>query len=492
MRFFYAILACSSFSSFVNAAPWVEANNIFLRADIQLLADNQVIKAPINHYPLMWSDIAADLEQAELNTLNEAVTRSYQRVIFHLNQAKSSERTSSIKLAAATDRPKFQHFGSDQKEKTELTTSKTFIGDKFSARLEVHNVSSPADDKNFRLDGSYMAYQLGNWNIIGGAVPMWWGPGWDSALLMSTNSRPVPGISINRQQALAFETPWLSWIGPWSFTTFMGQLEDKGRTISNTLLWSSRLSVKPFSSLELGFSRSTMWGGDGRGNGLSDFWDVVTPSESDNKVDNPTDVNDLGAIDFRWNTSLLEQNFALYYEMGFEDYGISSITPSKRSHLVGIDTDFFFGQSLYSVFLEASDTYHAECECIYEHDVYRSGYRYRGEEIGSTYGNNGNSVTLGVIAQPDNDTYWQSSLAFIQLNKNNENDIVPDGDLSYQKIIEWRSSYRFVWANSRWQLGAILRKTDINGLTDSGLTADGIKTKSDNDVEVSLSWEYKL
>lgn len=479
MKFFCALLACASISSFVHAAPWVEADNVYLRADIQLLADHQVIKAPINRFPLMWADIAADLDEVNLNTLDDNLNRSYQRVIFHLNQAKNPSQPASIKVAAATDRPKFKHFGDSQSEKTEITSSKTFVGSNFAAHLEIHNVSDAIDDKSFRLDGSYLAYRLGNWNIIGGAVPMWWGPGWDSALLMSTNARPVPGISLNRQQALAFETPWLSWIGPWSFNTFMGKMEDNGRTIPNTLLWSSRLSVKPFSSLELGFSRSTMWGGEGRGNGFSDFWDVVTPSESDNKEDNPTDVNDLGSIDFRWSTSALGQSFGVYYEMGFEDYGISSITPSKRSHLAGIDTDFFFGDDLYSVFFEASDTYHAECACIYEHDVYRTGYRYRGKEIGSTYGSNASSVTLGVIAQPENDSYWQASVSKIELNKNNENKLVATDALSHQDILELRGSYRFTWAKSRWEVGALARKTEMNNNTE-------------NDFEASLSWEYKF
>ena len=478
MKFFCALLACASVSSFVHAAPWVEADNIYLRADIQLLSDHQVIKAPINHFPLMWADIAADLDEVNLSTLDDKLNRSYQRVVFHLNQAKQSSQLASIKIAA-TDRPKFKHFGDSQSEKTEITSSKTFITSKFAAHLEIHKVNDPIDDKNFRLDGSYLAYKLGNWNIIGGAVPMWWGPGWDSALLMSTNARPVPGISLNRQQAVPFETPWLSWLGPWSFTTFMGKMEDNGRAIPNTLLWSSRLSLKPFSSLELGFSRSTMWGGEGRGNGLSDFWDVITPSESDNKEDNPTDVNDLGSVDFRWSTGAFGQNFGVYYEMGFEDYGISSITPSKRSHLAGIDTDFTVGDNLYSVYLEASDTYHAECACIYEHDVYRTGYRYRNKDIGSTYGTNASSITLGVIGQPKNDSYWQASVAMIELNKNNEDKLIADEQLSHQEILELRGSYRFTWAKSRWEVGALARKTEINN-------------KSDNDFEASLSWEYKF
>lgn len=463
--------------NFAIATPWVNPNNIFLRADIQQLADNNIIKSPINHWPLAWQDIAKDIEAVDASSLSSALKQSYYRVMFHYKQAKRAESSTNIKLTAATDTPMFQHFSSSSKEQGEMSVKKSFMSDSFAGQLSVIRTQDPQDGKSFRLDESFIAYRIANWNITLGAVPMWWGPGWDTALLMSNNARPIPGVSINRQQALAFESPWLNWIGPWSFSSFMGQLEDKGRAVPNTLLWSNRLSVRPFQELELGFSRSTMWAGDGRNSGFSAFWNMLKPSESDNKVRDEGDVNDLGSVDFRWTNAIFGQPFSLYYEMGFEDYGISSITPSKRSHLFGIDTDFYISKALVSLYIEASDTYHAECKCIYEHSQYKSGYRYRDKIIGSTYGSNAASLTLGFVLQTENNSSFNASLHWIEQNKDQEN--LQNSTIPYKEILELNTEYFFIFADSRWKLASTLRNNKINNETE-------------NDIEVSIGWEYKL
>jgi len=46
----------------LNAEPWVDTSNIFLRSNIQLLADMGLIKTPVTTFPLMWHDIALDLK----------------------------------------------------------------------------------------------------------------------------------------------------------------------------------------------------------------------------------------------------------------------------------------------------------------------------------------------------------------------------------------------------------------------------------------------
>ena len=50
-------------SSLANSAPWVDVSDIYLRADIQALADAGVITVPVNTYHLMWSGIGSDLSK---------------------------------------------------------------------------------------------------------------------------------------------------------------------------------------------------------------------------------------------------------------------------------------------------------------------------------------------------------------------------------------------------------------------------------------------
>lgn len=471
------------------AGPWIDANQVFLRADIQLLADKGIINAPINHWPIMWSDIAQDIQDIDIELLPEAYRTSVLRLNFYYKKAqKSSSKTA---LFIANETPKFKRFGDSHLEKGEASISREFIGDSWAVKLQTTHVVDALDDKSFRLDGSYIAYKLGNWNLTAGAVQRWWGPGWDTAIIQSNNARPVPGLSLNRINSNAFETPWLSWLGTWNFTSFMGQLEDKGRAVPKTLLWQNRLSLKPFKQFEIAFSRATQWGGDGRDNSLSAFWDMLSPSESDNKLandENDRDTNDLGSIDLRFNTS----NFGVYYQMGFEDYGISTAAPSKRSHLAGIDTEVFTDSGIVNLFIEALDTYHDECACIYKHDIYESGYTYRKRIIGSTYGTNAQSVTLGMLTQFNNGDEWKVYATYVEQNKDKEGTYIPrDSDFNesgkyvgnnYVETMELNSKYRFVIGKSRWELGGLIRFNSYDGNVDFD--------DKDQDVEVSVGYEY--
>ena len=86
----------------------------------------------------------------------------------------------------------------------------------------------------------------------------WWGPGWDGSLILSTNARPIPAISIDRRIPEPFETKWLSWIGHWSFHSFIGQMEDDRDPVidyPSHFLWGMRGEVSPtiLYGLEIGF-----------------------------------------------------------------------------------------------------------------------------------------------------------------------------------------------------------------------------------------------
>ena len=104
------------------------------------------------------------------------------------------------------------------------------------------------------LDGSYVAARLGNWSASFGKVDRWWGPGWDGSLILSTNARPIPALSIDRRVPEPFESQWLSWIGHWCFHSFIGQME-KVRTVPNPYLWGIRVDLAPtiLDGLEVGF-----------------------------------------------------------------------------------------------------------------------------------------------------------------------------------------------------------------------------------------------
>ena len=220
-----ALLSVCS-SAMLSAAPWVDTSDIYLRADIKALADAGVITVPVNTYPLMWSGIGADLAKAEPSTLSPALVDAYSRVNFNYRNAVENRGNTRIKLAGASDAARFQHFGSDYREQGELNASHEYLGDRFAYKVSASANYDPNDDKEFRFDDSYFAMAMGNWMVTLGAIEQWWGPGFDSSLHKSNNARPMPSLMLSRNNAQAFETPWLSWIGPWNFTAGLSKMEE--------------------------------------------------------------------------------------------------------------------------------------------------------------------------------------------------------------------------------------------------------------------------
>ena len=111
-------------------------------------------------------------------------------------------------------------------------------------------------------------------------------------------------------------------------------------------------------------------------------------------------------------------------------------------------------------------------------DRYKSGYRYRDRIIGSTYGNNATSLTFGVTMQTEKHSSINASLHFIEQNKQNEQSS-QNTTTPYEEILELNVEYVFIFADSRWTLATTARNSKINAETD-------------NDMEFSLGWEYKL
>jgi len=85
---------------------------------------------------------------------------------------------------------------------------------------------------------------LGNWSLSAGYLDRWWGPGWEGSLILSDNARPVPSFGIDRIEAQPFTLPVLRWLGPWRFSTFMGQLEED-RDYPEALLFGMRFESRP-------------------------------------------------------------------------------------------------------------------------------------------------------------------------------------------------------------------------------------------------------
>ncbi|QIR15952.1 capsule assembly Wzi family protein [Shewanella aestuarii] len=411
------------------AAPWVDTSDIYLRSDIQALADAGVITVPINTFPLMWSGIGANLAEAEPSLMSVDLVDAFARVNFYFQNAVQNKGNARGKATVATDEARFQHFGSDYRDKGELNASYEYTGERVAYKVSASGNYDPQDEKTFRLDDSYFAVVLGNWVITAGTLEQWWGPGFDSSLHKSNNARPMPSLMVSRNNVQAFETPMLSWLGPWSLTGGISIME-KERFAPHALLWNLRGAIKPLKQLEVGLSWTAQFCGEGQECDFDSAWKSITGQrDCRNDIGNGCSNygNQMAGIDIRYSETFWQVPVGLYLERTCEDSKGKPWQIVDCGKMYGADTRFSLGKQQYKMFLEYTDTMMfcgedtTEFNCFYEHSVYQSGSRYYGRAFGSTYDSDAQVFALGLVGQFNNSHGLTSILRYAQLNKDGEN-----------------------------------------------------------------------
>ncbi|MBB1327772.1 capsule assembly Wzi family protein [Pseudoalteromonas sp. SR43-7] len=481
----------------VNAEPWVKPDDYGLRADIQQLADAGVILAPVTTYPLMWKSFISDVQSMPLEQLSPSLQDALLRVKHRYKSENSSSHSLQLSAFAATDPIIATSFGATNTQETELSAAYAYLGDNFAAKVAINyrkdgkkclvdgkttddivtNEQALTDCNDTSLDDSYLAYRLGNWIFRAGAVEQFWGPGVDNSLIMSGNAKPLPALSVTREKSTAFETPWLSWIGQWSFTAQMAKLEST-RVIPDALLWSTRVNFRPIQQLEIALSWSAQWAGDGQPGSAGDFIDVITGQTTCVGEANSCDVqfeskigNQLAGIDVRWSDTLLNQPYAVYASTIGEDAS-SQFKPSDRAYLFGVQTTqrIYEQNILFNIeYIDTGVTCTSELireNCYYENIDYKSGYRYHGRTIGSTYDNDAQSVVLTLLGQLSNGDDWQVKLRSVDYNSDKSDRYPNNPDLGNSitktgfnsKQLELR--YRMLSMGGRVTLGAFASNND--------------------------------
>ncbi|WP_223669283.1 capsule assembly Wzi family protein [Kangiella shandongensis] len=419
-RTLYILVVCLFFNVSVNAKPWVSTDNIQLRADIEKLSREGIIKSPITTWPLMWSSIIEDLEDADRSTISQGMLPVYLRVFREARYETNHRAKSSLGIRAANQAEIIRNYGDERREEAEATLSVSAMSDNIAWGLEYSQVLDPLDGEEVRLDGSYLATVWGNWVISVGAQERWWGPGWDSSLILSNNARPVPSIVLQRNHSDSFETPWLSWIGPWTMTAFAGQLESD-RYVKHAKLLGLSISFRPFNSLEIGLRRTAQWGGEGRPETASSFFDMLIGLDNCDEGDLSCEDysnepgNQLAGIDFKYHLPFDSLNSSLYGQLIGEDE--AGYAPSRKVYQLGMDTDLYFDDFSTTLFLEYADTENEfRPDLTYNNHIYQTGYRTEGVNVASTYDNDTQSLTLGSITHFRNGHSLNISLSKVDMN----------------------------------------------------------------------------
>lgn len=478
----------------VAAAPWVEPGDPRARYAIQKLADRGHLNRPVTTWPMMWASVDSGLQESRISggsiARDPAVSSARAYLAFEQDYQASTGFRVEYQLAGTTESPFYRNFESAPRENGEITIGLEWQGEAWSARLAPTFAANPEDDEDFRPDGSYLAGTAGNLVFGVGAIDRWWGPGWGSSLILSTNARPMPVVWMNRKDPKAFETPWLSWIGPWQFTVFFGQYEEE-RAVPDVKLMGMRGTFRPIPGLDIGFSRAIMVGGEGYSESGSTFWNALIGRDNGQLEENDPG-NQLGSIDFRYGFAIGDQSMGIYGQMMGEDE--AGAFPARKSWLFGADWTSSFGQSEQQWYAEYLNTLaddfmgDAMPDISYEHSRYRTGYRYYGRNMATSLEGDAEAITLGGYNFFPGGSNLGASITLADLNVDgNQRTQVTTDDVFYQvpegnqEVIITTLSYGTQLLNG-W--------LDLNAqFTDSRI--ETISGKKDS-WSVGASWRYRF
>lgn len=404
-----------------SAEPWLDTRNSGLRVDIERLSGAGIIKVPINTRPLMWSGILNDLESTDSKALPEQLKKSFARVI---NAGRKATRINnphqSLKLAVANQSQLLRHFGDSAREQGELSLRRNGTTKHFAYNLEVTKTVSPWDGENTHYDNSYFGVVLGNWIGLIGSVERWWGPSWNSSLILTNNARPTTGLTLQRNYSDPFELPVLGWLGPWTTSMFIAKLDDE-RVINNAKLIGMTFGFRPTQALEINLRRTAQWGGEGRPESIKNFLELISGiadncSEASCNASEPG--NQLGGIDIRWDIPWLDAS--LYGQTIGEDE--AGGLPSRRASQLGMQLHFSEKWFEGTVFVEYDETSLNSApqlrryNSLYNHSIYRTGYRYERRVIGATWDNDSEITSIGAIGYLSNGDKIEARYSFGDMN----------------------------------------------------------------------------
>ena len=267
-----------------------------------------------------------------------------------------------------------------------------------------------------RLTNSALIATLGGVNLQMFAHNTWWSPGWQSSLLASNNVPAWNAIGLQRAQSGRSESPWLSWIGPWSYEWFVAQAQDPKVVPTGQptgyLYTGMRITAKPLSWMELAASQMLQSAGSGHYGGLSAYLHGLggVGSNADTASQALKDPgNSLSGFDLRLSCGPLGLRCAAYAQVMGEDgasAGLGLPIPYKNLTLGGVET--WSADGRYRWFVEYTDTH---CQVRGDpnggqYPVGRSGCAYRNYQYpqgetnatrwqGAAFGPDSSMTTLG-------------------------------------------------------------------------------------------------
>ena len=393
-------------------------NDQNLRTDLNWLNQQGVIQISTSTWPMSGDEIQRVLSQAKV------VTPAQQKVIESVRAHLDRENAMfKARLFAESDQKQIpQAFGDQEKAQYQAGLEFNAGGENWDVQLRVNGEKDPQidNDQDVNVEGSYIAAKLWNQWLIAGQIPTYWGPAHDGSLIRGDASRPVYGVTMQRAEHQAFSNKWLSWIGPWQYQAFAGQLHDYD-AVPDAKLIGLRVTAQPLPYLELGASRAFQWGGEGRPESLNSLWDAFVGNKDNGGTGEPDPSNQVAGFDARLNLQpLLQVPMGVYAQYAGEDE--AGGLPAKKMYLAGVDYSSSYQNMPFQLYTEWADTRtNGKAQGItYNHRVYTDGFYQHGYPLAHAIGGDGQMISVGGDIRFDRMNRMNARILFAKLNESNQ------------------------------------------------------------------------